>query len=674
VTTFAATSYENPARAVTATSEAVIPPSTTPGPVTGCSSVAFNPGVKVTPETTQADAPSGYRVDLTIPQNDDPDGRATSQLRGARVTLPPGAGISPGAADGLQVCTDAQLGVGSNNDPTCPDASKVGTVSFDVPLLQKPVVGDIFLGSPTPANPFRVFLVGRGSGLTVKLRGNVTPDPATGQLSTEFADNPQVPFSKFTLQFKGGPRAILANPRTCGTALTSSTLTPWSGRSPLSPTSAFTVTGCGNSAFNPEFQAGGASTQAGADTSFTLTAIRGDTQPELQTIDVSMPPGLVGRLASVPMCPAAAAATGACDPSTRVGSATIASGSGSAPLTLGGTVYLAEPTSPQFVASLAIVTRAVAGPFDLGTVVVPANIRLRPEDSGLDIVSAPLPTTLGGIPLRLRQVTVTVDRPGFMTNPTSCAPQQVKGTIGAASGEKVLRTAPVTVTGCENLPFRPEFSIRIGGRRGTGKNRNPQVVTTITQPPGDANMKSVAVMLPSQIALQIARLKGLCDPAQHATDTCPEFTRVGAGEAQTPVLAGGLRGPAFLVSTTDGLAKIVVRLRGQISLDLVGNVQPDRKGRLVTVFPAIPDVPISAFALTLQHGSGSPLGNVTNLCKARKPAARVMFLSQTGRRIDRRVRAKVDGCRKAKKHKASSKAKSKSKSGGKKSKRARRRA
>src|SRR5262249_35052417 len=152
--------------------------------------------------------------------------------------------------------------LGDGNDTTCPEASKVGSVQLTTPLLDHPVMGDVYVRSPTPEHLFRLAIVARlvpgVAGLIVKLPGIAEPDPVTGQITATFTDNPQVPFEEMALTFKGGGRAPLANPVSCGTATTNALLRPWSGNAPIAAVSSFTLTGdCTRSAkFEPAVEAG----------------------------------------------------------------------------------------------------------------------------------------------------------------------------------------------------------------------------------------------------------------------------------------------------------------------------------------------------------------------------------------------------------------------------------
>ena len=88
--------------------------SVTPVPATGCAKVPFAPTVTLTPQTTEADSPTGVAVDLHVPQNENPGALASSDLEDASVTLPPGMTLDPSAATGLRACSPTQFNRGSD--------------------------------------------------------------------------------------------------------------------------------------------------------------------------------------------------------------------------------------------------------------------------------------------------------------------------------------------------------------------------------------------------------------------------------------------------------------------------------------------------------------------------------------------------------------------------------
>ena len=232
---------------------------TTPS-LTGCGKLAFSPDVIAQPEPAQAASPSGLSVEIQVPQTyENPFGLATSNLKDTTVTLPAGVAVNPSAGDGLAGCSEEQFGLHTDNEAACPDASKVGSVEVTTPLLANPLRGSVFLAQQgnlpgNGSNPFgsllAIYLTVKDpqSGVLVKLAGEVTPDPVTGQLVTRFLNNPQVPFNSLRLSFFGGPRAAIVNPPLCGSYTTSTEMTPWSGGAPATPAWTFDTSGPGGSA------------------------------------------------------------------------------------------------------------------------------------------------------------------------------------------------------------------------------------------------------------------------------------------------------------------------------------------------------------------------------------------------------------------------------------------
>jgi hypothetical protein len=613
--------------------------STTPSGAVGCDQVPFNPSITVTPDTTQGDSPTGLRVDIDVPQSDNPDVRATGHLDDAVVTLPAGMSISPALANGLQGCSDAQLG-GDNSPANCPNASKIGTVAFDTPLLADPVEGEIFLGSPVPGNTYRLFLVGHGPNFTLKIRGSVRPNAQTGQLVTSFTDNPELPFTRFTLQFKGGSRAPLSTPPTCGPATTTAALKPYSSATPVNVTSTFNVAGTCNAGFNPSFVAG-TTPVAGDSGGFTMTVSRPDGSQNLGRISLSLPPGLTGRLASVPLCPAAQAAAGTCGAASRIGSTTVEAGAGTTPFPLTGNVYLTEGHGGAPL-GLSIVVRAIAGPFDLGTVVVQAAVNVDQRDAHLSVVSDPLPQILQGIPLRLRTIGIDLDRPGFMLNGTSCKTRQINATIASAQGASAALSSPFTLQGCRGLDFSPRIAMKVIGKGRTKSGAHPGFKVTLRQDAGEANIRSATVQLPRRIALVPPSGVDVCQPAQFTAGSCPDGAAIGKASARTPLLAAPLAGPVYLVAPPGGgIPNIGVKLDGQLRI-LLDGVNELGGSRVTNVFGSVPDVPISTFTLQLNGGANGVLTPTKNLCaKGVKNDGILKAVGHNGKRKNRTVKVSV---------------------------------
>ncbi len=651
-TTLSANSYQEPGRYVTATAIEPAP--------TGCEALAFNPSIAITPDSTQAEAPSGYTFDLMAPQNEDPNGFASSQLRTAVVTLPPGVTLDPSVATGLQACTNEQFAKGSMSPPSCPAASQIGTSEVISPDQPNALHGTIYVGEPEPANTYRVFQNIEGEGLDIKLEGRASPNPVTGQITATFEELPQLPFNEFKLHFKGGNTAPLANPPTCGSETTTSELTPWSGNAPATPPSSFGVSfdGLGASCpstmpFAPSFSAGSNSIVAGGPTTFSLTLARADRTQYLGGLSAHLPPGLLGDLASVPLCPQASAAGGTCPATSQIGTVSAEAGVGEAPFSLGGTVYLAAPQIPNSPASLSFVVPAIAGPYNLGDVIVGANVLVN-NDGSLTVSSDPLPTILEGVPLRIRQIGVDITRPGFMLNPTSCAPMRVNATVLSTRGQSAGVSSPFQLADCQNLTFSPTFTVSTQAQ--TSKANGASLDVKVASGPGQANIAKVDVTLPKQLPSRLTTLQKACTEAEFATNPadCPAGSVVGTAIAHTPLLNGPLTGPAILVSHGGAaFPDLVLVLQGHgITIDLTGETDI-RNGVTYSKFETVPDVPVSAFELKLPLGPYSILG--TNIpAKANGSMCGqtltmpTTITAQNGAQRVQQTKIAVTGCPKAK--------------------------
>jgi hypothetical protein len=634
--------------------------------VTGCDRVPFDPSIDVRPTTSAPDSPSGLDVSLSIPQESlsNPSGIAQSELKKAAVRFPEGIAVNPSSADGLGACSPAQIALSSTEDASCPDSSKIGTVSIDTPLLETSLTGSIFLAKQGD-NPFgsllALYLVAKAPGLILKLPGKIDADPDTGQLTATFDNTPQLPFSNLRLSFKTGPRAPLVTPATCGEKTIASELTGWSGKT-VTLSSAYAVDcPAGLGGFLPGFVAGTSNNQAGGFSPFSMTLTRADGQQRLGRIELQLPPGLLGILKSVPLCAEAQAAAGTCGAESLIGHTTVGAGAGSNPFYLGGNVYLTGPYKGAPF-GLSIVVPAVAGPFNLGTVVVRASIAVDPHTAQLTIVSDPLPSILQGIPLDLRVVNVTVDRAGFTFNPTNCEALSVLGSATSTEGVTFGGPVPYHAANCAALPFAPKFSASSSAK--ASRSGGAALDVKVAYPSGaQANIRSVAVKLPKQLPARLSTIQQACPAATFEVNpaSCNEGSMVGVGTASTPVFAVPLTGPAYLVSHGgESFPDIVVVLQGEgVTIQLVGNVFISKAGITSATFAHVPDAPIGAFDLSLPMGPHSALSAVGSLC-AGALSMPTTIAGQNGAQVKQATKIKVAGCpkakKKAKKHKKKRKA------------------
>jgi hypothetical protein len=624
---------------------------------TGCDSVPFDPTFTAKPATPASPGASGFVFDLGLPQTDDPNVVGESDLKRAVVSLPAGVRVNPASAGGLGACSPAQIALSSSAVPTCPDSSKVGTLRIDTPLLEQPLDGAVYLAKPheNPSHSLvAIYLVARGPGVVLKLAGGVSPDSRNGQLRAVFDDLPQLPFSNLHLEFFGGVRAPLSNPSRCGTYTTHAVLTGWSGKQVTSDSS-FTTSHDGHGApcpkarFRPSFSAGTTNPVAGKHSSLSVTIARSDDDEELGAIDsIQMPDGLLATIKGVKLCTGVDARAGKCAASSRIGSVTAAAGVGPDPFAVDGKVYLGGRYK-HAPFSLVFEVPVIAGPFDLGQITIRSAANIDRHNATLKVVTDRLPTILQGIPLQVRLVNVTIDRKGFILNPTSCATKQITGVIRSTAGTLAHVHDRFQVGECASLGLHPGFSIRVGSKGHTGKGSSTPLKTVLKMPAGGTNLKSVAVRLPLSLNGLLPIINNACTQVQFDTGHC-EQARAGSATAITPLLAHGLRGGVYFVfdpnEPAGSLPNLVVALRGQVDFDLVGKIKIPNDGSLGTTFATVPDVPVKKFVLSLVAGSHGPVGVAENLCSpsARRKTASLTFTGQNGLVVHEQQHLHVAGC------------------------------
>lgn len=691
---------------------------------TGCDLLAFDPSIEARPDTLLSDEPVGLDVNVKVPLDEAPEASATPQLRDALVTLPEGMSVSPGVVDGIRAC-DATGPEGiditgpESERPApngelelapghCPDASAVGTAEAVTPLLSEPVKGHVFLARPgcggagqgpcteedvRDGNLYRLYLElgGEGelaaSGVHFKVEGRTEVDPATGQITTVFEENPQTPFSELKVHLNGGPRAPLANPAACGRAVTTADFTPWSipgstpeglfmaGTPDATPASFYEVGGCSSPPpFKPGFVAGTVTPQAGQLSAFTMNLSRGDREQYVKGIQIHTPPGLLGMLSSVLLCGALEAEAGTCSQASRIGTTRVATGSGSHPFEIEGEVFLTGPYGGSPF-GLSVVVHVVAGPFNLGVVVVRARIAVDPTNSTLTVTTDEtgphaVPQIVFGVPVRLKRITVDIDRPGFMFNPTNCGSQQVIATVSGSQDATASVSSPFAVGGCKSLAFKPRFSVTTSAK--TSRAKGASLDTKLTYPAGsfgnDANVARAKVDLPKQLPSRLTTLQKACPAATFAANpaSCPAASVVGIVRSRTPLLPVELSGPVYFVSHGgEAFPNLIVVLQGDgVRVDLVGDTFISKKGITSTTFNTVPDVPVESFELYLPEGRYSALAANGNLCKEQsKLRMPTEFVAQNGAVIRESTKIAVSGCPQAKAGAARRLGKSKGRSG-----------
>ncbi|HET8815693.1 MAG TPA: hypothetical protein VFM51_12165 [Solirubrobacterales bacterium] len=617
--------------------------------ISGCGKLAFEPTFSAVATNSEAAAPTGLDAELLIPQDETAQGRATSTLKSAVVTLPQGLTINPAAGGAMEACSSEQVGYGRNESSHCPNASKFGSAEVEVPALERTLHGSLYQRPPEPDQLFRFWLVADELGVHLKLPAEIKVDNLTGQVTTIFngietlGGLPQVPVRSLKLHVFGGARAPLATPPTCGTYQTHFQFTPWSGKPAVESDTAMEITsGCRKGGFAPGLTAGSTRASAGSFSPFALTLTRRDGEANPSTMSVHMPQGLLARLAGVPLCPEAHVATGACPESSKVGSLIAAAGVGAAPLWIPQpgksptAVYLAGPYKGAPYSILSVVP-AQAGPFDLGTVVNRAGIYVEPETARATIATDPLPQILEGVPITYRTIHVVIDRPNFTLNPTGCSKKKIFATLIASNGALAEPADGFQAANCARLKYNPKLRLTFKG--ATKRTGNPAVRAVLTQKPGQANTQAATVILPPTQFIDNAHISAPCTRVQFAQEACPRGSVLGIAKAITPLLDEPLKGKVYFRSNGGEreLPDIVADLRGPIRIVLVGFIDAVQKegtenSRVRTRFLRVPDAPVTRFEMNLFGGKRGLIENSANLCKAKR-RAEIKLRAQNGREL-----------------------------------------
>lgn len=655
------------------------------GPIVGCDRLLMEPSLTAEVSTISASSATGFDLVTEIPQTyENASGLATAALKKEVVKLPEGMTINPSSGAGLAVCSETQYaeeGVEYARGRGCPNESKLATVKITTPSLKEEVTGSVFIATPAPRgesgrNPFNsllaVYLVARipSRGVLIKAAGQIEADPLTGRLTTTFDNLPPLPFSVATFAFNQGANAPLVSPPACGDYTVTAALSPWSEPaekiSPLIPPFPI-ATGVGGSPcpaggtppFKPTVISGMQNNAAGSYSPFYLRLERQDGEQEITGFATQLPPGLTGNLTGIPFCGEAqiqhareqsgaeAESSPACPAASQIGRTIAEAGVGTVLAQTPGRLYLAGPFEGAPF-SIASVTSAKVGPFDLGTVVVHLPLRIDPLTAQVTIPSGPadqIPHIIKGIVIHLRDIRVYIDRERFMINPSNCNPMNVSATAvgGGANPTDPAGYDPVTASNrfqdadCQALKFNPVFKVSTSGK--TSRKLGASLHVKLTYPKGSlgtqANLRSVKVDLPRQLPSNILALQKACPHATFEADpaSCPPESAVGRAVVHTPILPVPLAGPAYFVSYgNEEFPKLIVVLQGYgVTIDLVGNTFI-KHGVTSSTFRSTPDTPFESFELTLPQGRYSALSANKDLCKIRRTVV-----------VRKRVRRRVHG-------------------------------
>ncbi len=592
--------------------------------IVGCDQLPFGPALTAQPTSRQPDSPTGLDVTIRLPASDGIDVREPAQMRDIKVTLPDGLVTNAASGDGLGVCSVEQVGFGKREDAHCPDAAKLASTEFDLPITERRMKGAIYLREPEPGNPFRIWIVADDLGVHVKLPGQLNLDPVSGQIESIVLDAPQAPLREVKLFFKSGFRAPLVTPKSCGIYATHYEFTPWSGGPAAKGNDQMEIDqGCsGAGGFAPKLSAGAVDAGAARHSPFVFTLTREDGEQSPASFALSTPRGFAATFAGIPRCEGVAAQTGACPAASRIGKATVALGAGPTPLWIPQAgkrptaIYLSGPYRGAPLSIIAVVPRQ-AGPFDFGDEVVRSAIEVDPVTAQATAKTDPLPQIIEGIPIQYRAVHVDLDRPGFALNPTSCARESTSANVLSTAGAVARPVAPFAATDCAKLGFKPKLSFRLSGE--TNRGAHPRLRAALNMPSGGANIASASVALPHSEFLDQSHIKTVCTRVQFAADSCPAGAIYGQASARSPLLDETLSGPVYLRSSSNPLPDLVIALKGPSSLpieiDLAGRID-SVNGGIRTTFENAPDAPVSSFVLTMQGGRKGLLVNSTNLCAA----------------------------------------------------------
>jgi hypothetical protein len=678
------------------------------GPIAECESVPFEPAIEVNPSTRSAESSTGLSVSLVVPQAwENPYSISTANLKDAKVTLPEGMTANPSLAVGLGACTTAQYEsetAASLPGEGCPPESKIGTILIETPLLNEAIPGAIYIAKPYDNMPefgdaehpggslLALYVVAKdpARGIIIKVAGKIEPNPVTGQLVSTFLNNPQQPFSKFTLKFRPGAAAPLVSPPTCGTHTTQAELTPWS--EPLAPrlvSSSFETTqgvheglcpSGGIPPFKPQVVSGTDNNDASSYSPFYLRIIREDGEQELTRFSTTLPPGLTGNLTGIPFCPdadieASRGVSGqeeeehpSCPQASEIGHSLVSAGVGSVLAQTPGKIYLAGPYNGAPL-SIVSITSARVGPFDLGTVVIRFALDINPVTAQVEVSgtqSEAIPHILRGIVVHVREIRVYMNREKFIINPTNCSPLSITDTIDGAGANfadpadqtPVAVNTPFEAADCSSLAFKPDLTVSTSAKTSRADGASLTAKLTVAGALGtQANISKVKVELPKALPSRLKTLQKACTAEQFDANPagCPPASIIGHAKANTPILPVPLEGPAYFVSHGgEAFPDLEIVLQGYgFTIDLTASTFISKAGVTSSTFKTVPDQPVTSFELTLPEGPYSALTALGNLCTAKNLTMPTELVGQNGAEIKQNTKIAVSGCPKARhvKHK-----------------------
>lgn len=611
--------------------------SDTGAPLEGCTDLSFGPKLAMGLGNPVADSPTGVQMEVTTPEEAEGSELTEALIKDATIKLPAGVTVSPSGAAGLTVCSDAEFDLGSTGEAHCPPGSRVGAVEVASPVIGDPLIGAVYLGEERPQERFRLFVVAPGPAAVVKFAGVLHVDPVTGRFSAALAGLPQFPLRRLKLSFDGGPRALLASPLACGPAAAAGVFIPYGGGAPVESQASVeigaTIPGSpcpGAPLFAPRLAMHSSRTAIGRQTALSVSLLRRDGEQVPRRFTLALPAGVSAALGNVQACPDAGVAAGVCPAASRIGGVLARVGSGPNPVALRGDAYATGPYRRAPFGMLLQLPTAI-GPLNLGTMSFRAGATIDGRTGRVTISTDNLPTQIEGIPLRFQAIELSIDRPGFIHNPTSCRPAAVDAAIEASSGTLATVAAPLALSGCRRLRFRPRLRIAFEDRAELHQHGHPGLRMAVRMHAKDTALRAMKISLPPGLGFGIAGLKQICSRPDAAAGACPAGARVGTAVARTSLLSRPLKGAIYVVQPSDnGQPDLGISLAALgTHLNFSGHTASE-DGHLVTKLVNLPDMPLSSFTMRLRGGSEGALNLETSLCESGRPRRFDSLLLATG--------------------------------------------
>lgn len=621
--------------------------STEAGPLTGCEGLHFAPRFDLHLSNPAADSPTGVRMALSMPAEEEGSELADAQMKDVTIELPAGLTVSPAGAADVVLCTDAELGLGNETEAACPAAARVGTVELSSAILTEPLTGAVYLGQPHGNEQFRLFIVAPGPGTVLKIVTSLQPDPTTGHLIATLHDLPQVAINQITMSLGGGPESLLASPLGCGPARGEASFAPYGGGSAVNSTATVNITSVlpgstcpGPLPFSPQLLVAASSHRAGRASTITATIHRRAGEGLPRQFILSLPAGISAALGSVKSCPEPLAASGACPAASQVGSVRAEVGSGAVPAVLPGAAYAAGPYH-HAPFSLVMALRADIGPFDLGTVAFRAAAQINGRTGRVEVATDRLPSVVAGVPIRFQTIALSLDRGGLTHNPTSCGPHSIDAAIESQEGGTAALSSPYRVGGCGQLGFSPRLHAALLGQGRLHKHAAVGLRVSARFRRGDTAMRSLTLSLPPALKLNVGGLDEICSRPDARRGLCPPGSKVGTSRARTPLLGRPLIGSVYVVQPRDdGEPDLWVLLSGGgVRLSIRGT-SVNQHGHFGTRLAGLPDMPMSSFSLRLGAAGDGLLSLQAKPCtgdRARRLDASVLVSGQNGARRNSKV-------------------------------------